>query len=245
MSSQVYRSASRTVRALLSASRSSPLWAEGRTVAAATITTLGGKVLSVPSFYERADYKNSARGWISGVLAVPAAAYMLQGQEASAAENAHSLQLSLMECKEDCTPDNTFIFQIAEILSRFERKGYKLVAIKLVVPSKEFAQKHYHDLKDRPFFDGLCDFLSSGPVLAMVWEGEGVIKYGRKLIGATDPQKSEPGTIRGDLAVVVGRNIIHGSDGPETAKDEIALWFEPSELVSYASNAEKWLYGVN
>lgn len=121
-------------------------------------------------------------------------------------------------------------------MSRFERKGFKLVAIKLVVPSKEFAQKHYHDLKERPFFSGLCDFLSSGPVLAMVikssisadkscplvlvpigniliylfhilkvWEGEGVIKYGRKLIGATDPQKSEPGTIRGDLAVVVGR----------------------------------------
>eukprot|EP00267_Zea_mays_P035453 XP_008671277.1 nucleoside diphosphate kinase IV, chloroplastic/mitochondrial [Zea mays] len=129
--------------------------------------------------------------------------------------------------------------------SRFERKGYKLVAIKLIVPSKGFAEKHYHDLKERPFFNKLCDFLSSGPVLAMVWEGEGVIKYGRKLIGATDPQKYEPGTIRGDLGVVVGRNIIHGSDGPETAKDEIALWFEPKELVSYTSNAEKWVYGVN
>ena len=108
------------------------------------------------------------------------------------------------------------------------------MAIKLVIPSKGFAEKHYHDLKERPFFSGLCDFLSSGPVLAMVsviikvlyffsskekvknknhdfsfqvWEGEGVIKYGRKLIGATDPQKSEPGTIRGDLAVVVGRCV--------------------------------------
>uniref|UniRef100_A0A0E0L6M5 Nucleoside diphosphate kinase n=1 Tax=Oryza punctata TaxID=4537 RepID=A0A0E0L6M5_ORYPU len=142
-------------------------------------------------------------------------------------------------------PDGVQRGLISEILSRFERKGFKLVAIKLVVPSKEFAQKHYHDLKDRPFFNGLCDFLSSGPVLAMVWEGEGVIKYGRKLIGATDPQKSEPGTIRGDLAVVVGRNIIHGSDGPETAKAEIGLWFEPRELVSYTSNEEKWIYGVN
>ncbi|KAL0329945.1 UNVERIFIED_CONTAM: Nucleoside diphosphate kinase, chloroplastic, partial [Sesamum radiatum] len=127
----------------------------------------------------------------------------------------------------------------------FERKGFKLVAVKIVIPSKDFAEKHYHDLKERPFFNGLCDFLSSGPVVAMVWEGEGVIKYGRKLIGATDPQKSEPGTIRGDLAVVVGRNIIHGSDGPETAKDEINLWFKPEELVSYTSNAEKWVYGVN
>uniref|UniRef100_A0A3N7EE08 Nucleoside diphosphate kinase n=1 Tax=Populus trichocarpa TaxID=3694 RepID=A0A3N7EE08_POPTR len=79
----------------------------------------------------------------------------------------------------------------------------------------------------------------------MVWEGEGVIKYGRKLIGATDPQKSEPGTIRGDLAVVVGRNIIHGSDGPETAKEEVNLWFKPEELVNYTGNSEKWIYGVN
>ncbi|KAK8958534.1 hypothetical protein KSP40_PGU018038 [Platanthera guangdongensis] len=111
--------------------------------------------------------------------------------------------------------DSNFCFfcRIAEIISRFERKGYKLVAIKLVIPTNDFAQKHYHDLKERPFFSGLCDFLSSGPVLAMVWEGEGVIKYGRKLIGATDPQKSEPGTIRGDLAVVVGRrNKLTGNE---------------------------------
>ncbi|EMS63054.1 Nucleoside diphosphate kinase IV, chloroplastic/mitochondrial [Triticum urartu] len=162
--------------------------------------------------------------------------------------------LESMQRKQPCTMERTFIAikpdgvqrgLISEIVSRFERKGYKLVAIKLVVPSKQFAEKHYHDLKERPFFSGLCDFLSSGPVLAMVWEGEGVIKYGRKLIGATDPSKSEPGTIRGDLAVVVGRNIIHGSDGPETAKDEIALWFQPKELVSYTSNEEKWIYGVN
>ncbi|WOH14905.1 hypothetical protein DCAR_0934434 [Daucus carota subsp. sativus] len=132
-------------------------------------------------------------------------------------------------------PDGVQRGLISEIISRFERKGFKL----------DFAKKHYHDLKERPFFDGLCDFLSSGPVIAMVWEGEGVIKYGRKLIGATDPQKSEPGTIRGDLAVVVGRNIIHGSDGPETAQDEIKLWFKPEELTSYAINSEKWVYGVN
>ncbi|KAL2550996.1 Nucleoside diphosphate kinase IV [Forsythia ovata] len=141
--------------------------------------------------------------------------------------------------------ENLYGYQISEIISRFECKGYKLVAIKILVPSKEFAQKHYHDLKERPFFNGLCEFLSSGPVIAMVWEGEGVIKYGRKLIGATDPQKCEPGTIRGDLAVVVERNIIHGSDDPETAKDEINLWFKPDDLVSYTSNSENWIYGDN
>lgn len=210
---------------------------EGRAVAAASATAFRGHARTLSSFCERAEYKGMSRGWISGALALPAAVYMLQDQEVHAAE----MERTFIAIK----PDGVQRGLIAEIISRFERKGYKLVAIKLVVPSKEFAQKHYHDLKERPFFNGLCDFLSSGPVLAMVWEGEGVIKYGRKLIGATDPQKSEPGTIRGDLAVVVGRNIIHGSDGPETAKDEIGLWFEANELVSYTSNAEKWIYGVN
>lgn len=191
----------------------------------------------ISSFFEKAGSNSTSSGWVSGALALPAAVYMLQDQEVHAAE----LERTFIAIK----PDGVQRGLIAEIISRFERKGFKLVAIKLAVPSKEFAQKHYHDLKERPFFNGLCDFLSSGPVVAMVWEGEGVIKYGRKLIGATDPQKSEPGTIRGDLAVVVGRNIIHGSDGLETAKDEIGLWFEPHELVSYTSNAEKWVYGVN
>ncbi|XP_020273727.1 nucleoside diphosphate kinase 3-like [Asparagus officinalis] len=237
MSSLIYRSASRAARSALSASRASPFFFEGRAVAAAATTAFRGKFSSLSSFYEKANSKSASQGWIAGALSLLQVSYMLQDQEAHAAE----LERTFIAIK----PDGVQRGLIAEIVSRFERKGYKLVAIKLVVPSKEFAQKHYHDLKERPFFNGLCDFLSSGPVLAMVWEGEGVIKYGRKLIGATDPQKSEPGTIRGDLAVVVGRNIIHGSDGPETAKDEISLWFEPTDLVSYTSNAEKWIYGVN
>lgn len=220
---------------LLSASQRSAA-AEGRTAA---LAILGRKTLPTAYSYHKhgSHHAASASGWGPIAAAIPAAVYMLQDQEAQAAE----MERTFIAIK----PDGVQRGLISEIVSRFERKGFKLVAIKLIVPSKEFAQKHYHDLKERPFFNGLCDFLSSGPVLAMVWEGEGVIKYGRKLIGATDPQKSEPGTIRGDLAVVVGRNIIHGSDGPETAKDEIALWFEPKELVSYTSNAEKWVYGVN
>ncbi|THG08539.1 hypothetical protein TEA_005078 [Camellia sinensis var. sinensis] len=209
---------------------------EGRAVASAATVLLRGKVPYLAS-YGRTDSGNTSRGWISGALALPAAAYMLQEQEVHAAE----MERTFIAIK----PDGVQRGLIAEIISRFERKGFKLVAIKIVVPSKDFAQKHYHDLKERPFFNGLCDFLSSGPVIAMVWEGEGVIKYGRKLIGATDPQKSEPGTIRGDLAVVVGRNIIHGSDGPETAQDEIKLWFKPEELVSYMISGEKWIYGDN
>uniref|UniRef100_A0A2P2LFB2 Nucleoside diphosphate kinase n=1 Tax=Rhizophora mucronata TaxID=61149 RepID=A0A2P2LFB2_RHIMU len=237
MSSQLFRYASRAARSLLSCSKSSRFHSEGRAVAAAAAVSFGGKVPLLASAYRRTDSADGSRQWIPGALAIPAAAYLLQDQEAHAAE----MERTFIAIK----PDGVQRALIAEIISRFERKGFKLVAIKIVVPSKEFTQKHYHDLKERPFFSGLCDFLSSGPVVAMVWEGEGVITYGRKLIGATDPQKSEPGTIRGDLAVVVGRNIIHGSDGPETAKDEIKLWFKPEELVTYTSNAEKWIYGVN
>ncbi|KAF3776938.1 Nucleoside diphosphate kinase IV [Nymphaea thermarum] len=237
MSSQIYRAASRSVRALLSASRNSGLFSEGRAIAAAPVTSFRGRMSTLASVYQQAEARSTSRGWVSGALVLPAAVYMLQDQPAKAAE----MERTFIAIK----PDGVQRGLVAEIIDRFERKGYKLVAIKLVIPTKDFAEKHYHDLKERPFFNGLCNFLSSGPVLAMVWEGEGVIKYGRKLIGATDPQKSEPGTIRGDLAVMVGRNIIHGSDGPETAKDEISLWFKPEELVSYTSNAEKWVYGSN
>ncbi|OWM85221.1 hypothetical protein CDL15_Pgr028008 [Punica granatum] len=238
MSSQIFRSASRNARSFLSAAaKNSRFYSEGRAVASATAVTFSGRSSLLLSNFAKAGSENASRGWISGALALPAAVYMLQEQEVHAAE----MERTFIAIK----PDGVQRGLISEIISRFERKGFKLVAIKIVLPSKEFAQKHYHDLKERPFFIGLCDFLSSGPVVAMVWEGEGVIKYGRKLIGATDPQKSEPGTIRGDLAVVVGRNIIHGSDGPETAKDEINLWFKPEELVAYISNAEKWIYGNN
>jgi nucleoside-diphosphate kinase len=231
MNSQVYRAASRAARSILSASKQATrVFPEGR--AAASAIALRAKGPAVASY----NWANSG-GWIYGALALPAAAYMLQEQEVHAAE----MERTFIAIK----PDGVQRAMIAEIISRFERKGFKLVAIKIVVPSKSFAQRHYHDLSERPFFNGLCDFLSSGPVVAMVWEGEGVIRYGRKLIGATDPQKSEPGTIRGDLAVDVGRNIIHGSDGPETAKDEISLWFKAEELASYTSNSEKWVYGDN
>ncbi|KAF4353212.1 hypothetical protein CsatB_004735 [Cannabis sativa] len=238
MNSQISRSAARAFRSFLASSKNARFHSEGRTVAAAaTLAARGNGSFLAAAKFGRAGSENAYARWISGALAIHAAAYMVLDQEVHAAE----FERTFIAIK----PDGVQRGLISEIVARFERKGFKLVAIKVVVPSKEFAQKHYHDLSERPFFNGLCDFLSSGPVIAMVWEGEGVIKYGRKLIGATDPQKSEPGTIRGDLAVVVGRNIIHGSDGPETAKDEINLWFKPEELVSYTSNSEKWVYGNN
>ncbi|RDY10940.1 Nucleoside diphosphate kinase IV, chloroplastic/mitochondrial [Mucuna pruriens] len=236
MASQVCKSASRAARSLLTASKTSRFHSQGRAVGAAAAVTFSSKVPLLASNYGRGGSGSGSASWISGALALPAAAYMFQDQEVHAAE----LERTFIAIK----PDGVQRGLISEIISRFERKGYKLVGIKVLIPSKEFAKKHYHDLKERPFFDGLCDFLSSGPVVGMVWEGQGVISYGRKLIGATDPQKSEPGTIRGDLAVVVGRNIIHGSDGPETAKDEIKLWFKPEELSDEDKTMRTIIYTI-
>jgi nucleoside-diphosphate kinase len=131
---------------------------------------------------------------------------------------------------------------IGEIIQRFERRGYKLVGLKLVYPSLGQAQEHYIDLANKPFYPGLCRYFSSGPVVAMVWEGSDVILQGRKLVGATNPNESEAGSIRGDLCISVGRNIIHGSDGPDSAQHEISFWFKPEEVTNYSLILESQLY---
>ena len=115
-----------------------------------------------------------------------------------------------------------------------------MVGLKQLIPSKELAQNHYGVHRERPFFGDLVNFISSGPVVAMVWEGEGVILSARKLIGATKPLEADPGTIRGDLAIDIGRNIIHGSDGEDTAKFEIDLWFSEEELCEWETSDSKW-----
>lgn len=109
-------------------------------------------------------------------------------------------------------------------------------------PTKELLEKHYADLSSRPFFPGLVQYMSSGPVVATVWEGLNAVKTGRVMLGATNPADSAPGTIRGDLCVQVGRNIIHGSDAVESANKEIALWFKPEELVKWTPVAKPWVY---
>jgi nucleoside-diphosphate kinase len=139
-------------------------------------------------------------------------------------------------------PDGVQRGLISNIIGRFETKGFTLVGMKFMAVSRELAEKHYDVHRERPFFAGLVDFITSGPVVAMVWEGDGVIASARKIIGATKPLEADPGTIRGDLGVTVGRNIIHGSDAPETAQAEIALWFSDAELVSWEPAAKGWLY---
>ena len=137
-------------------------------------------------------------------------------------------------------PDGVQRGLISEILGRFETKGFKLVGLKQLTPNRELAEKHYGVHKDRPFFSSLVDLITSGPVIAMVWEGDGVITSARKLIGATKPLEADPGTIRGDLAINIGRNVIHGSDGPDTADFEINLWFDSAELNDWLPSDQEW-----
>ncbi|BAW95780.1 nucleoside diphosphate kinase [[Synechococcus] sp. NIES-970] len=139
-------------------------------------------------------------------------------------------------------PDGVQRGLVGDVIRRFEAKGFKLVGLKLVSVSRELAEQHYGVHRERPFFGGLVEFIISAPVVAMVWEGKGAIASARKLIGATNPLDAEPGTIRGDFGVDIGRNLIHGSDGPDTAASEIALWFNEGELASWEPAAQAWLY---
>ncbi len=138
-------------------------------------------------------------------------------------------------------PDGVQRGLVGEIIKRFEAKGYKLAAMKLARPSREHLEAHYSDLSGRGFFRGLIDYMSSGPVCCMVWEGTNVVAEGRKMLGATRPSDSAMGTIRGDFCIEVGRNICHGSDSVDSATKEIELWF-PEGLVSWDSVSEPWVY---
>ena len=130
-----------------------------------------------------------------------------------------------------------------EVVSRLERKGLRLVAARLLRADRALAEAHYAPHRERPFFPGLIAFLTSGPILAMVWEGPRAIQHVRALMGATDPAKAESGSIRGDLAVSIANNLVHGSDSPESAAREIALFFRPEDIVDYRRAADDWVEG--
>jgi len=130
---------------------------------------------------------------------------------------------------------------IGEIIGRFEKKGIKIVAMKMVSVSKELAEKHYGIHKGKPFFKPTVEYIISSPVVAMVLEGENAINMVRGMMGKTNPQEANPGTIRGDFGQFIGRNIVHGSDGPDTAEFEINLWFKKDELSNYSRIDEEWL----
>jgi nucleoside-diphosphate kinase len=138
-------------------------------------------------------------------------------------------------------PDGVQRGLVGEIISRFERTGLKLVALKMLRMDREMAGKHYAIHQGKPFLDGLVSFITSSPLIAAVFEGENAIEVVRKTMGATDPVKAAPGTIRGDLAVDIGRNVVHGSDSIENAQKEISLFFSAKEIVSYEREVEPWI----
>ncbi|WP_226567924.1 nucleoside-diphosphate kinase [Bacillus stratosphericus] len=139
-------------------------------------------------------------------------------------------------------PDGVERQLIGEIVSRFEKKGLKLVGAKLMSIPKEVAETHYGEHKEKPFFGELVSFITSGPVFAMVWQGEQVVDVTRQIIGKTNPKEALPGTIRGDYGLTVGKNIIHGSDSPESAEREINLFFKQEELTNWDQTISSWIY---
>src|SRR5262245_51228955 len=147
------------------------------------------------------------------------------------------MQQTLILLKPDCVHRRL----IGAIIQRFEQKGLRLVAMKLVQASRSLAEKHYAVHKGKPFYDSLLDFLTAGPTVAMVWEGREAVAVARTLMGVTDGTKAPPATIRGDFALSVQNNLVHGSDSPENAALEIKLWFKPEELVSYQLVDARWV----
>jgi len=138
-------------------------------------------------------------------------------------------------------PDGVQRGLAGEIISRFERRGLKLIGLKLMQVSDDLAHTHYGEHKDRPFFSGLVNFITSGPIVAMAWEGNNAIALARQTMGSTNPIESDPGTIRGDLGIDIGRNIVHGSDGAESASRELGLFFNDNEILSYDRSTDEWI----
>jgi nucleoside-diphosphate kinase len=138
-------------------------------------------------------------------------------------------------------PDAVQRHLIGEITARFERKGLRLCGLKLVQPGRDLAEKHYAVHKGKPFYESLLTFLTSGPTVAMVWEGREAVVCCRNLMGLTDGAKAAPGTVRGDFALSVQNNLVHGSDSPENAAAEIALWFRSDELIAYPTCDAAWV----
>ena len=138
-------------------------------------------------------------------------------------------------------PDGVQRGLVGEVLHRFERRGVKIVGLKMIQVSRELAERHYGVHQGKPFFAGLVDFITSSPVVVAVLEGPNVIEITRSTVGATNPGSAAPGTIRADFGLTIGRNLIHASDGADTAKSEIDLFFSADELVSYDRAVDSWL----
>lgn len=139
-------------------------------------------------------------------------------------------------------PDGVHRSLVGEIITRFEKKGFKIIGLKMLRISRKLAEKHYGEHVGKPFFEPLVEYITSGPVVAMVIEGKDAISAARDMMGATNPLKAAPGTIRGTYGIDIGRNIIHGSDSPASAQREISLFFKEEELVEYSRDLDRWIY---
>jgi len=139
-------------------------------------------------------------------------------------------------------PDGVQRGLVGEILSRLERRGLRLVAAKFMAVSQELAETHYAIHKGKPFYDGLINYITSAPVMAMVWEGPNAIAAVRQTMGATRPTEAAPGSVRHDFGLEVGRNLTHASDSVENGEKEIALWFKPEELVAWRRDVDRWIF---
>ncbi|MBC7107118.1 MAG: nucleoside-diphosphate kinase [Firmicutes bacterium] len=148
------------------------------------------------------------------------------------------MERTFVMLKPDCVQRHL----VGRVIACFEEKGYKIVGLKMLRLSREKAEEHYAEHRGKPFYEALVEYITSGPVVAMVLEGKGVITAVRQMIGSTDPLEAAPGTIRGRFGVDVGRNVVHGSDGPASAAREVALFFRPDELISYRRQDERWVY---
>jgi nucleoside-diphosphate kinase len=142
-------------------------------------------------------------------------------------------------------PDGVQRGLIGEVINRLERRGLRLVAAKFLQVSKELAETHYAIHKGKPFYDGLIAYITSAPVMAMVWEGPSAIAAIRQTMGATRPTEAAPGSIRHDFALEVGRNLTHASDSVENGEKEVALWFKSAELVDWKREADRWIFEKN
>ncbi len=142
-------------------------------------------------------------------------------------------------------PDAVQRALVGEIISRLEKRGLTLIASKFTQVSHEFAEQHYAIHKGKPFFNGLVKYITSTPVMAMVWEGENAVALVRQTMGSTNPLEAQPGTVRHDLSLKISRNLTHASDSPATAQSEIQLWFTEDEIHSWKPDLEEWVFGNN
>jgi nucleoside-diphosphate kinase len=140
-------------------------------------------------------------------------------------------------------PDGVQRRLIGAVITRFEQRGLHLVALRMLRIDRDLAERHYAEHRGKPFFAGLVAFITSAPVVAMVWQGDDAVAQVRSMMGATNPSAAAPGSIRGDLAVSIGNNVVHGSDSPERGAEEVALFFEPADLLEWSAADTAWVHG--